>query len=275
MSHISDKSGVKLDITDAYTINIGYILEADSGQVPLNRDIICGKVDGRWYVVDPDQLAHGINFATEYANDEVGRNDFSTITTLLKYDKVESKLGDVPEGMSNDPLDGNLSLNGSVHVIPFRVGDVAGGWKLDKHNLKEENKKLSPGEYAYSNSFRNMECRDFKGVTMTTLNMTDEEIAFEDSTVVGFDISLLYGDCDKEYPEVVLPKGITIGSSVTDIYNAYGEAENIYKGKLANWASVDYKFTETKDGVYRSYSYDIDVDFEHGVKDIHVFYFEF
>ena len=188
--HISDKFGVDLDITDAYTINIGYILIKGSENISLNRFIICGKVNGRWCVVDANQLLHGINFATEYADSEVGVSDLSSITAILKFDKAESKHGDVPEGMNNDGINGNISINGHVYDIPFCVSDMGDGWSIPEDNNDSDHKKLKPDEYDYSNRYMNAEYPKFAGFLMTTKNMTDSTVSFEESSVVAFHIDL-------------------------------------------------------------------------------------
>ena len=77
-----------------------------------------------------------------------------------------------------------------------------------------------------------------------------------------FDADIDFCDTDN-YPEMILSKGITLGSSLQDIYDAYGDADTIYMGYDNSYVYLYYYIDE--------YGFDelvLEVSFEDGLQRI-------
>ena len=269
---ISEKLDVDIKLEETYKISIGYVVNTVTVEERIFRDIICGKKDGKWYVVDPDQLSLGLSLASDHENFVKTAEDVESIEEILRYDTAESKLASIPDGMSEDPCDCNFCLDGVVYKVPFDLSDLSDEWTLNTEYFYESSKELDPDEYAYSNMYTSSNYSKYFKPMFTTTNLTDKTISYEDSSVVGvnFDTYALYSDDDK-YPEVIFPMGITWGSSLTDVYEAYGESETIYVPDFNSGAYLHYNFENGS--IYLELTFH--VDFEKGVDSMDMFYWTY
>jgi hypothetical protein len=162
-------------------------------------------------------------------------------------------------------------FDGKAYTLPFPVADLPADWELNTDYFYVGDQELDPDETSSSNQYENANYDDWLYVYIGTGNYTDETVAYEDSTVRYLNVDMGWCDSDS-YPDMVLPKGITWGSSLQDIYDAYGEADYVY---------VYTDYDGNPESVYVSYyvngswgsEYELEIDFEKGLTQIDIYYY--
>jgi len=118
-----------------------------------------------------------------------------------------------PADLSDDLYSFSFSLNGEIFTLPFEFSELAErGWT--GRNIDTET--LNPNQFTSSSRINNGN----QAMMISFINFTPNVLAFEDSTVGR----IMFDERDaRSGAELILPGGITIGSSMEDIIAAYGE----------------------------------------------------
>lgn len=194
-------------------------------------------------------------------------DELSSMQEVLEYNTAKSKTVSTPSGLSDSLEDMSFMFDGEIYQMPFGISSLSSDWEI-KTELLEFEKEIDPDK-KQEELYKNDNYDDRWGmVSIKTENQTDSVIAYEDSTVCGFICSIFTGKAD-EYPELILPKGITWGSSVQDIYDAYGEPAKISaltdeEGTLY-MVVVHYYPDDEKSKLYR-----FEIDMEDGLYNVSI-----
>ena len=160
-------------------------------------------------------------------------NPWSAFVWSRKY-TAPSKTVEAPAEVGDKLEDLKFSFDGKVYQIPFAISELPSDWKMN-FELDEDEKNIAAGETSYSNGYRNDKYDNSCSLYVSVSNDTDKEIPYEEGKVTSFSFNIAYCDSDN-YPELILPKGITWGSNEDDIKAAYG---------------TDYSTYDSTDGDYR------------------------
>ena len=148
-------------------------------------------------------------------------DELNSVQDILGNNTAKSHTVSTPSGLSDSLDDMSFMFDGEIYQIPFGISSLSSDWKI-KGKLLDSEKELKTDKKV-EQYYKNENYDDRWGfVCIKTENQTNSVVAYEDSTVCRFNCSLYVGNTD-EYPELILSKGITWGSSLQDIYDAYGE----------------------------------------------------
>ena len=148
------------------------------------------------------------------SGENTAADDASKQSTPDDADTKSSALN-MPETLSDDLYDFQISIDGTVYQFPMWYSDFeALGWEFDGDSTET----LSSGRY------RNLQRWSKDNASVCTLigNLSMNTVAFSDSMVAGIYIGKY--DVDECDWEILLPGGIQYGVSTTDdIKEAYGK----------------------------------------------------
>ncbi len=202
--------------------------------------------------------------ATEQDTEEADNSgddsdEIDTIKEALAYNTAPSYLVDVPEGVGSDLFSLTFSFDGKVYSLPCSVSEVPSEWVLNEEYFYKGDEELDPGDTTSSNRYENEKYDEWFDFYIATYNPSSAAgaVAYEDSSICTVSADINYVDTDS-YPDAVLPKGITWGSSLQDIYDCYGEPYSVYESWDGEGCSLTYS-SDQYDTVY------LNVDFKNGL----------
>lgn len=119
--------------------------------------------------------------------------------------------------MSNDPLSGDITLNGVKYSLPVNVKSFDdNGWKFN--NFDSKNSDLENNYYSDSIILDDGKKNKNTAITSTIYNTSGSTVKIKDAMVGAIRISKT-----SDYKNtVVLPNGITLESTYDDVIAAYG-----------------------------------------------------
>ena len=224
---IQDVNGTTVNALDCYDINVAkvgkkyYLINMKEVDVKILDD---GSGSGSNGDVTTEQ--GNVDITTEAVTDT--NTEATTVadntTEAPAAPSGSSKLGDA-SGLSDDPLSLQIKIDGKVYAIPFNFNELLSDWTFDSSYYdEEEDRILEPGDDSLCiYELKNSKYEDFYFDVGFTNHTDETKTTWEcDVTKLYLDISYTEG----AYPEVVLPKGITWGSTVADVVAAYGEPED-------------------------------------------------
>ena len=155
--------------------------------------------------------------------------------------KKKKKGSDGEKANGLDLLDGKITFDGMELEFPIELDSMKlGNWKIEYIDVDDpESKVLAPGEVVTaamtSDSFS---AEDVK-VTAEFGNYSNEKTALTDLPMTGIYIAKEKRKDDKEpkLPEVIMPGGLTWGSTEAEIRDYFGEAS--FAGAFAD---LDFDF---------------------------------
>ena len=229
----------------------------ESQEAEMDYTFTCGKSKGKWYIVNLDDHGEGVlnediveeeptteeevdkeeptteEEEEEASDDEAdqessGDDEVGSITEILDKNTCPSKVAEVPAGVEDDPSSMSFALDGKAFKLPQKVSDLDSDWVLDDEYFTKGDEELDADDTSGSYQYKNSNYDDWFYLYISTCNPTDDTVAYEDSQIRTFDADIKWIDEGGAYPEVILPKGITWGSSLQDVYDAYGDADSIY-----------------------------------------------
>ncbi len=230
----------------------------ESQEAEMDYTFTCGKSKGKWYIVNLDDHGEGVldediveeeptteeevdkeepttEDEEETASDDNADQESSddddevgSITEILDKNTCPSKVAEVPAGVEDDPSSMSFALDGKAFKLPQKVSDLDSDWVLDDEYFTKGDEELDAGDTSGSYQYKNSNYDDWFYLYISTCNPTDDTVAYEDSQIRTFNADIKWIDEGGAYPEVILPKGITWGSSLQDVYDAYGDADSIY-----------------------------------------------
>ncbi len=143
-----------------------------------------------------------------------------------------AKLANVPEKLSDNLYDFQISIDGTVYQFPMWYSDFeALGWQYDGDNTDT----LSNNQYVSAQRWN----KDAASVYTKLANMSMNTVSFADSMVAGINMDR-YQMKDSDW-EILLPGGIQWGvSNADDIKAAYGDPTSDYDGD--NYYKMSYQY---------------------------------
>jgi len=119
-----------------------------------------------------------------------------------------------PTGLSDDLFSFMFSLDGALFTLPFSFEELAAyGWEWDD----PRSVSLRPNQRGASKRMRNED-----GIFWLTTVNTSSDVVYSHESNVGT-ISIDRFDFDRGGTALILPGGITIGSTYDEVLAAYGE----------------------------------------------------
>ncbi len=175
---------------------------------------------------------------TEEATEETTEETTEEDTEETSEDSSSNGTVDAPADLSDDLFSEQISVDGVVYHLPFAYSIISDKYTFDLADYGYENGyTLGPNEYILATVF--LENADYDSdldVSAGFMNTTseDQDIMETDIWAIEFDITWCKTD---NYPEVILPGGITWGATVDDVKEAYGEpdGEPYYAESLKYW----------------------------------------
>ena len=283
--------GTKMKFSNAAEVDVKGTMSVsflgESQEEEMDYTFTCGKSKGKWYIVNLDDHGEGVlnediaeeepttekevdkeeptTEEEEASDDEADQessddDEIESITDILDKNTCPSKIAEVPAGVEDDPSSMSFALDGKVFKLPQNVSELSSDWVLDDESFTKGDEELDPDEIASVYRYKNSNYDDSFYLYICTGNPTDTAVAYGDSQIRSFDADINFLVDGGEYPEVVLPKGITWGSSLQDVYDAYGDADFISK--------------YGDDAIYLGYNFDngddlyLNLDLEKGVTEI-------
>lgn len=148
----------------------------------------------------------------------------------IEIESVEEKVVEEEDlTLSDDLYSFEIIMNGNKYKIPFKYEELKSeGWTIEY----EETETLEPSQYGLVSA----EDKNGTHTMLSLINFTKNVIELKDSYVGAIKIDEYYG---LDNFEIILPKGITIGSSLEEIIEAYGEPSDTYESDL--YTSITYE----------------------------------
>lgn len=158
--------------------------------------------------------------------------------------KKEIKFAGEPvhvDGLSDDYLSEQFAMNGKVYHLPFAYSEISDQYTFDlSDNSFVESETLNPDEQ--TSCVVHMEGSNLDdGIFFATgfENTTSSAKDIKESDIWAFDIDVSWVNSEN-YPEIVLPKGITWGCTLDDIVAAYGEPSHSYRSDINGYWEYTY-----------------------------------
>lgn len=188
--------------------------------------------------------------------------DITTLEEALAYNNAPSCIATVPSGVPNSIDQVTFSFDGIIVKMPEKISTLGTDWVIDG-DMSEKDKELDSGDKATSYNYINSNYDDGFILDISAKNFADETVSYEDAWIQYFTCNLEFCKTDN-YPEVILPGGITWGSSVQDVYDAYGEADRIFA--VSTYIRVDYYFDQM-----HSKGISLTIDYDKGLTKVFIY----
>lgn len=141
----------------------------------------------------------------------------SVLMTACSFGKNDEWIAEGAAMLEQDIRSGEIYINGIVYSFPCDMSDwINTGWHVSNNYENKDEFELEPGMESIEFELFN---DDKQYVTVTALNMSDENAKIEDCMVSSLRVSM-----DPDF-EVVLPKGITTSNKPAEVIEAYGEPD--------------------------------------------------
>ncbi len=144
-------------------------------------------------------------------------NTYSNGTII---DGISAEIAAPVDALSDNLADGIVSFDGIPYALPARVGDLTGpgDWQLVIGATR-----IAPNEMTYIVLTKNLRTFGFDNlVTLHIINTTDEEISFEDATIIGISYDSSY---ETTIPILAFANDITLGMTEEDFLSAANNFE--------------------------------------------------
>lgn len=141
----------------------------------------------------------------------------SVLLSACSFGKDTKWIAEGTQMLEPDIQSSEIYINGIVYSFPSDMSDwINTGWHVSESYENKDEFELEPGIESTEFELFN---EDDEYVTVTVLNMSDENAKIEECMVSSLRISM---DPDLK---VVLPKGITAGNKPAEVVEAYGEPD--------------------------------------------------
>ncbi len=149
-------------------------------------------------------------------------------------EKESKKTTALPDNLSDDLYDFQVSIDGTVYQFPMWYSDFeALGWEYKGDNTQQ----LTSNQYTVAERWS----KDGNEIYAQFANLSMNSVPFSESMVAGIELDkYMLKDCDWE---ILLPGGIQYGvSDVDDIKEAYGEPSRDYDSDLYYMMSYELDY---------------------------------
>lgn len=170
-------------------------------------------------------------------------------TEEVTEEKTEAKTEAVatPDGLSSDLYSKQYSVDGTVYTLPFDYAKIKNDYTFDIADYgHEEGYVLNPNDKVLCTVYlKNSNFDDSFQFCVGFKNTGSEAKDIYETSIWAVDTDIKWCKSDN-YPSVVLPGGITWGSTLEDVKKAYGEpsSDPYYSEDLKYW---EYTY-ESSDG---------------------------
>ncbi len=254
-------------VTRTISVEADQVSGGTTYRIKQNFDIDYVKYGDKWCIItfNADQSSAEIiddltledTDDTEETTEEDTEEATEEDTEETTEESSSNSTVDTPADLSDDLYSEQISVDGVVYHLPFAYSIIKDKYTFDLADYGYENGyTLGPNEYILATVFLdNADYDSDLDVSAGFMNTTseDQDIMETDVWAIEFDITWCKTD---NYPEVVLPGGITWGATVDDVKAAYGEPEGEpYYAESLNYWSYTYE-DEDNDYVVELVIYD-------------------
>lgn len=156
-------------------------------------------------------------------------------------EEAEAAPAETSGGLSDDLYSFQIQLNDTVYTLPAQLSEFTdNGWTL------EDDGELEPNQKTLTNVAKNGEAQ----VYFSLVNTQSDVLPFAECQVGQVTVDDYQAESGAT---IVLPKGISLGSSYEEVIEAYGEASDLYESDTRK--SLTYSID-----TYASVGIDIDVE---------------
>lgn len=245
----------KVDISEANSASLKLdFADGDGKPFEIDCNMITIKVGFRWYlytgstvdvngepfefIVLPDDML-SVDTSTDLSETEISyRRAMSAAEATSEELAAEEAAGlDFYEDAAKDLASGQCVIDGVVHTMPDAFASFGDMFSLDEAKIpKSQTTKLAQDETIGNLpvSFADDKYKDVP-FALTIGNTSAETIDFHDARVITLYIGQ---DAEGNSPDVVLPGGVTFGTSKTNVFEMYGNLsavdDDTYEGTLAD-----------------------------------------
>ncbi len=196
-------------------------------------------------VTEEETTEEEIEEITEEATDEKTEEETTEEETEEETTEESSAGGTAttPDDMSDDIFDCQFAMDGTVYTLPFDYSLISDKYTFDLADYGyEDGYILNPKDKVTSTiELESDDLDEDVNFWVGFLNTGSEAKDIKETAVWAYSIDINWAETDK-YPEIILPKGITWGSSVDDVKAAYGEpTEDPYRAEELGYWSYTYK----------------------------------
>ncbi|MCR5632673.1 MAG: hypothetical protein K6F60_04185 [Eubacterium sp.] len=197
-------------------------------------------------VTEEETTEEEIEEITEEATEEETTEEDTTEEETEEETTEESSAGGTattPDDMSDDIFDCQFAMDGTVYTLPFDYSLISDKYTFDLADYGyEDGYILNPKDKVTSTiELESDDLDENVNFWVGFLNTGSEAKDIKETAVWAYSIDINWAETDK-YPEIILPKGITWGSSVDDVKAAYGEpTEDPYRAEELGYWSYTYK----------------------------------
>ena len=141
-------------------------------------------------------------------------------------------------GLSDDIYSEQIAINGTVYHLPFDYSNISNDYTFDMADYgHDDNYTLNPQDKVTSTiDLKNPNMDKDVDFYVGFMNTSNEPKKIKETSIWAVDFDITWAD-STDYPEVVLPKGITWGSTLAEVKAAYGEPTDdpYYAESLGYW----------------------------------------
>ncbi len=273
---VNNLKGLKVEKYIKKTVSI----EADQEvlganyRIKENFNFELAKIGDKWCVIiiNADQSSAEILDNGSSTTEETTEADTEEETTEATEEETTEATTEAateasaPGELSDDLYSEQISIDGVVYHLPFDYSLISDKYTFDLADYgKEDGYQLEANEYTLSTIYlENSEIDEDFDCTVGFKNLTSEAKDIKTTSIWAMDFDMTYCETDN-YPKVVLPKGITWGSTLDEVKAAYGEPteDPYYADSLGYWS-----YTYSDDDL--DYSVDLIIYEDKGVTEIDV-----
>ena len=273
---VNNLKGLKVEKYIKKTVSI----EADQEvlganyRIKENFNFELAKIGDKWCVIiiNADQSSAEILDNGSSTTEETTEADTEEETTEATEEETTEATTEAateasaPGDLSDDLYSEQISIDGVVYHLPFDYSLISDKYTFDLADYgKEDGYQLEANEYTLSTIYlENSEIDEDFDCTVGFKNLTSEAKDIKTTSIWAMDFDMTYCKTDN-YPKVVLPKGITWGSTLDEVKAAYGEPteDPYYADSLGYWS-----YTYSDDDL--DYSVDLIIYEDKGVTEIDV-----
>ncbi len=168
--------------------------------------------------------------AGDSAGDEEEESEL-TAEEMAEKEKEEAELASVTnarlaEEMSEDLFSGQLIFDGRLLTVPFNYSEICDKYSFDPADYGyKDGIELESGQRVVGTvELESEEMDDNVTFWAGFINDTDKPLDIMDSKVNAIRLDIRWSNTE-DYPTLILPGSISWGSTLEDIYAAYGEPE--------------------------------------------------
>ena len=196
-------------------------------------------------VTEEETTEEEIEEITEEATDEKTEEDTEEEDTEEETTEESSAGGTAttPDDMSDDIFDCQFAMDGTVYTLPFDYSLISDKYTFHLADYGyEDGYILNPkGKVTSTIELESDDLDEDVNFWVGFLNTGSEAKDIKETSIWAYSIDINWAETDK-YPEIILPKGITWGSSVDDVKAAYGDpTEDPYRAEDLGYWSYTYK----------------------------------